>query len=133
MRLRKLSMRNIRSYKEGDIEFPDGSLLLTGDVGAGKTSVLLAIEYALFGLQPGQKGDLLLRNDSRTGEVSLEVEINEKLVIIERRLRRSGKGVSNDSAAIIVDGVRKEASITEIKTKIFELIGYPFEFIKKSC
>ena len=65
---------------EEEIIFPEGSLLLAGDIGSGKSSVLMAIEYALFGLQPGQKGNSLLRNNTQTGEVSLELEINNSLV-----------------------------------------------------
>ena len=64
MKFKKLYLKNIRSYEEQEIDFSDGSLLLSGDVGSGKTSILLAIEYALFGLQPGQKGSALLRNNS---------------------------------------------------------------------
>ena len=63
MQLKKLKIRNIRSYKEGEIDFPEGSTLLMGDIGSGKTSILLAIEFALFGLQPGQKGNSILRSN----------------------------------------------------------------------
>ena len=52
MLLKKLTIQNIRSYKDAEVEFPEGSTLLMGDIGSGKTSVLLAIEFALFGLQP---------------------------------------------------------------------------------
>ena len=76
MRLNKLTLKNIRSYKEEEIEFPAGSILLSGDIGSGKSSILLAIEYALFGLQPGQKGSHLLRHDSDSGEVILDLDIN---------------------------------------------------------
>ena len=132
MKFKKLYLKNIRSYEEQEIDFSDGSLLLSGDVGSGKTSILLAIEYALFGRQPGQKGSALLRNNSNIGEVALELEIGDKSVIIERKLKRSSKNVSNDYAAITINGKKIESSITEIKTKILELLNYPAEFIKKN-
>jgi exonuclease SbcC len=75
MKLKRLKIKNIRSYEEQEITFPDGSCLLAGDIGAGKTTILLAIEYALFGLQPGQKGASLLRNGCDSGEVELDFEI----------------------------------------------------------
>ena len=62
MRLKKIVLNNIRSYENQEIVFPDGSILLSGDIGYGKTSVLLGIAFALFGLQPGQKGYSLLLN-----------------------------------------------------------------------
>ncbi len=131
MKIKRLKLKNIRSYDFHEIEFPDGSLLLSGDVGSGKTSLLLAIEYALFGLQPGQTGSSLLRNNSSFGEVILHLEIEGRDIIIERKLKR-GKTVTNDYAAISINGEKVECSITELKTKIIGLLGYPSEFIKKN-
>ena len=132
MRFKKIKLSNIRSYREQEINFPGGSFLLSGDVGCGKTTILMAIEYALFGLQPGQKGNALLRNNENFGEVSLELEVHGKNVIIERKLKRTPRGVSNEYAAITIDGIKKESSVTEIKSQIVSLLGYPPEFVKKN-
>jgi exonuclease SbcC len=131
MKIKKLSLKNIRSYESLDLDFPEGSLLLSGDIGTGKTSILLAIEYAIFGLQPGQKGSALLRNNADFGEVSLNFEVDGNDIIIDRKLKR-GKSVSNDYASITVNGEKVESSITEVKTKILKLLGYPPEFVKKT-
>ncbi len=132
MKLKKLMLKNVRSYKHEEIMFPEGTILLAGDIGSGKTSILLAIEYALFGLQPGQRGSSILRNSADYGEVSLEFEISGKNITIERKLKRNHKSVTNESASIKIDNERIDASITEIKIKVLELIGYPQEFIKKN-
>ncbi len=132
MKFKKVAIKNIRSYKQQTIEFPEGSLLIAGDVGSGKTSILLAIEYALFGLQPGQKGSSLLRINETTGEVALEFQLGEREIIIERKLKRSSKGISNEYASITIDGEKIESSITEIKARIVDLIGYPTELIKRN-
>ena len=60
MIIKKLIIENLRSYEKEEISFPIGSTLLSGDIGSGKTTILLAIEFALFGLQPGQKGTSIL-------------------------------------------------------------------------
>ncbi len=132
MRINKLAIKNIRSYEDAEIEFPEGILLLSGDVGSGKTSILLALEYALFGLQPGQKGSALLRHNKDFGEVLLEFEVDGHEVIIERKLKRTSKSISNDYAAITIDGVKEESSVTEVKTKVLKILNYPFEFVKKN-
>ncbi len=132
MKIKRVFIKNIRSYQEQEIIFPDGSLLLSGDIGSGKSSILLAIEYALFGLQPGQKGSALLRNNSDFGVVILELEIKGKSVVLEKRLKRSSKGVTNEYSSITIEGIKEESSITEIKTKLLDLLGYPPEFIKKN-
>lgn len=131
MLLKKIKLKNIRSYNEAEIEFPDGSVLLSGDIGSGKTSVLLAIEFALFGLQPLQKGASLLRTGEKEGSVSLWLDIEGKEIIIERKLRR-GKSVSQENAAITIDNEKKEMSVTELKNKILGLLNYPPEFAKKT-
>jgi exonuclease SbcC len=132
MKLKKIKLKNIRSYENAALEFPEGALLLSGDIGSGKTSVLLAIEYALFGLQPGQKGSALLRNNSHLGEVVMEFEIDGNDIIIERKLKRESKSVSNEYSAITINGEKIECSVTELKTKILSLLQYPSEFIKKN-
>ncbi len=132
MKLKKLELRNIRSYQHQEIHFPEGSVLLSGEIGSGKTTLLLAIEYALFGLQPGQKGSALLRNGSDIGEVSLEFEVQGSLVRIDRKLKRTFKSISNEYAAITIDGETIETSITELKTKVLGLLGYPSDFVKKN-
>ena len=65
MIIKKITLKNIRSYENQVIDFPDGSTLLSGDIGSGKTSILLGIEFALFGLQPGQRGILFLKTVKR--------------------------------------------------------------------
>ena len=130
MILKKLSLNNIRSYEKQETEFKNGSVLLSGDIGSGKTSILLAIEFALFGLQPGQKGSALLRNGEDQGGVSIEFESDGQNILIERTLKK-GKTISQDYAAITIDGNKQESSVTELKNKVLELLNYPKEFSKK--
>ena len=132
MILKKIKLENIRSYESQEIEFPKGSILLSGDIGTGKTSVLLAIEFALFGLQPTQRGSSLLKNGKKEGRIVLELDIDGKSVVIERTLKKSGKTISQESASISIDNEKFEGSVTEIKNKIISLLNYPFEFIKKT-
>ncbi|MCK5625179.1 AAA family ATPase, partial [Candidatus Pacearchaeota archaeon] len=130
MNIKKIVLNNIRSYKQQRIDFLEGSTLLSGDIGSGKTSILLAIEFALFGLQPGQRGSSLLRNGENEGGVLIEFEVDEKQVIIERTLKR-GKTVSQDYCAITIDGEKEEIAVTELKNRVLSLLDYPKEFAKK--
>jgi len=130
MILNKITLNNIRSYKNQEITFPEGSVLLSGDIGCGKTSVLLGIEFALFGLQPGQRGSSLLRNGEKEGGVILEFEVDEKKIIVERTLKR-GKTISQDYCAININGEKREFSVTELKDRVLEILNYPKEFSKK--
>lgn len=133
MILKNLKIQNIRSYEELEIEFPVGSLLLSGDIGAGKTSILLAIQFALFGLQPGQKGASILRQGCDNAYVFLEFEINNNKIILERTLKQAKSGsITQEKNTIEINGEKQELSTSEMKTKVIDLLKYPKEFVKKS-
>jgi exonuclease SbcC len=130
MIIKKIILDNIRSYEHEEINFEEGSTLLSGDIGSGKTSILLAIEFALFGLQPGQRGSILLRNGKDEGRILMEFEVDGKIVVVERSLKR-GKTVSQSSSFITINGEKRELSVTELKSIILDLLNYPKEFSKK--
>lgn len=132
MKLIRLHVKNIRSYENQELIFPEGAVLLSGNVGSGKTTLLLAIEYALFGLQAGQKASSLLRNNADEGSVTLECEIDGNNVFIERGLKRDKRAIVSDYAILGINGNKGEYSITELKSKILQLLGYPSELLKKT-
>ena len=132
MILKRLFIENLRSFEKQEIDFPKGSTLLSGDIGAGKTTILLAVEFALFGLQPSQRGSSLLRTGSDYGRAVLEFEIEGKNIVLERSLKRSKKSISQDYASIRVDDEEFEGSVTEVKSKVLKYLNYPFEFAKKT-
>jgi len=132
MLLKKLKIKNIRSYKDAEVDFPEGSTLLMGDIGSGKTSILLSIEFALFGLQPSQRGSSLLRNNESEAFVSLEFEVDGQNVIIERKLKKGGKAISQEDVSISIGDEKIEGSVTEIKNKVLTLLNYPQDFAKKT-
>ena len=123
MLLKKITLNNIRSYKNQEIEFIEGSTLLAGDIGSGKTSILLGIEFALFGLQPGQRGASLLRNGKSQGGVKIEFVVEGKEIIVERTLKKGSKTISQDYCAISINGEKRELSVTELKNSILSSTG----------
>ena len=79
MLLKSIRLENIRSYIDQKIEFPSGSTLLSGDVGCGKSTILLAMEFSFFGLQKGEleRSDLL-RHGKDKGSIELKFEVDGK-------------------------------------------------------
>ncbi len=138
-RILGVRLRNIRSYVDKTIVFPpSGTTVIYGDNGTGKTSILLGINYALFGLPRGQKGsdlfigfvspykDDLLRAGASSAMVKVLVDHRGKLVLIERRLNgdRGGKITILSYA----DGMlRVESSSNysseDLTEKILEVLG----------
>ena len=133
MILKSIKLNNIRSYKDISIEFPTGSVLLAGDIGAGKSTILLAIEFALFGIRrPDLPGNAILQHGKNTGEVILNLKIENKNISIKRTLKRQGKNIVQDKGYIIIDGKKTEGTTIELKSKILNLLGYPKELVSKS-
>lgn len=133
MLLKSLRLVNIRSYTEGFIEFNQGSSLLLGDIGSGKTSILLALEFALFGFIKGDvSGSTLLRHGKSEGSVELRFSIDNDEIVIGRRLKRKKDIISQEPGYIISAGKRFEGTPIELKSKILELFGYPEELLNKN-
>ncbi|MBN2052064.1 AAA family ATPase [Candidatus Woesearchaeota archaeon] len=133
MIIHSLRLRNIRSYVDETINFPNGSVLLSGDIGGGKTSILLAIEFAIFGIMKGLvSGSSLLRHGARDGGVELSFSIGKDQVFIKRSLKRASNGIGQESGELIINNVSFEGTPQELKARILELIGYPEELLSKS-
>jgi exonuclease SbcC len=133
MIFKKIRLENIRSYEDLEIEFPHGSVLLSGEIGSGKTSILLGLQFALFGLQPGQKGSSILRQGKDVAYACLHLEVDGQEVVLERSIKKSKSGsITQDENAITIDSKREELSTSEMKERVVRLLNYPKEFIKKS-
>jgi exonuclease SbcC len=133
MLLKSLKLKNIRSYLDEQVEFPEGSLLLAGDIGAGKSTILLAIEFALFGILRGElSGSALLRNGKSAGTVELCFELAGNEISVKRSLKRAKDSVEQESGEITVNGKKVEATATELDSRVIGLLGYPKELAKKS-
>ncbi|MCK5283413.1 MAG: SMC family ATPase [Nanoarchaeota archaeon] len=125
-------MENIRSYISQRVEFPTGSLLFAGDIGSGKSTVLLAIEFALFGIKSGElSGNALLRHGSKTGSVEIIFEIDGKEVIVKRTLKRMKDRIGQGSGYVVIDGVKHDLMPKEIRARVFELLNYPQSLVSK--
>jgi DNA repair protein SbcC/Rad50 len=133
MRLISLSLNNIRSYVNETIDFPKGNTVIIGDIGSGKSTILLSIEFALFGIVKGfVNSSMLLRHGEEEGSVILRFELDKKEVIIKRQLKKTKQGITQDSGYIVIDGEKTEATALELRAKILEILGYSKDFISKS-
>lgn len=132
MLLKSIRLHNIRSYEDQEIKFPTGSVLLAGDIGSGKSTILLAIEFAIFGAKKGElPAYTLLRHGKKEGYVELKMHIEGKDIIIKRTLKRSNEDIKQEAGYIIINDRKKDATAEELRAAILDLLGYPKDLVKK--
>jgi len=125
MILESIELENIRSYNKEKIEFPKGITLFEGDIGSGKSSVLMGIEFALFGLG-SQKPEALLSKKATEGSVILNFEVDGQKYEIKRKLKRKGDSVSQDpkGSYLLSDGQSEPLSPTELKQRVLQILNF---------
>jgi exonuclease SbcC len=123
-----LTIKGFRSHAaETELSFAGRRLFaIVGPTGAGKSSILDAISYSLYGATPrirrNVKKLICSRTDSAHVRFVFEVEGNE--YEITRSLRRSGPGEH-----VMVDGASGERVIGEAKVtdRVIGLLGLDFD------
>lgn len=85
--IEKLVLKNFKSYGDSKIDFHSGLNVFLGEVGAGKTSVLEAISFALFGRYAGNvtRNELIRRGTERAG-ISLIFATSSGRYRIDRKI-----------------------------------------------
>lgn len=135
MIIKSIELENIRSYTKQSVEFNSGINFLSGDIGSGKSTILLAIEFALLGFKRGDlEGYQLLRKGEREGSVKLcLIDSSNNEIEIYRKVKKgkSNDNISQENGYIKIDNNLIELSPQEINAKVFEILGFPLEFINK--
>jgi len=122
LRIKSLQLENIRSHSKTKIPFVAGFNCLVGGVGRGKSSVLYAIDFALFGDPLGRSYEYLLREGADAGKIVMQFVHGGKTYTISRGLRRHGKGISQDMEQLkffendkLVASAKNEAVTEQLK------------------
>jgi exonuclease SbcC len=123
MKIKALALKNIRSYRDLEVSFPDGIILFEGDIGSGKSTLLYAIELGLFGPAEGgtrKKSDFYLRAGEKEGWVRLDIEAGGKEYSLHREINKTGSG----ACKLSVDGAFAEFSPTEMRKNVLDILGF---------
>ncbi|MBI3190459.1 SMC family ATPase [archaeon] len=133
MIIKSVQMKNIRSYEDEKVEFPLGSTLLAGDIGTGKSTILLAIDFAFFGFRKGElSGSDMLRHGKDRGSVKVNFELEGKNISIERTIKRGKDSFPQDNCIMNINETTYEMTPVELKSKVLEMFGYPQDILKKN-
>ena len=112
MRVRSLSIKNYRSIKELDVDFPESGLIgIVGHNGAGKSSLLESIGWALYGTQAirGKADGLTTIGAKGKCKVIMEFDHGEDgPYIVERTLKDAKLNMGGKEIAVMTSGVNSK-------------------------
>ncbi len=133
--LTSLRLINWRSHKDSLFEFRKGTNLLIGIMGSGKSSVLHAICFALFGTFPSidrrrMKLEDLLRLNEDKSTVRLEFEWENSKYVIERKLEKK-KSLAT-SAEIFKDGRLIETGSTNVTAYVESILKIDYDLFTRA-
>ena len=120
MRFERLRLRNFKPYADADLDLRDGVTVIHGLNGSGKSSLLEACFFALYGARAlDDTLDEVVTTGADEAEVSLRFVHDGDTYGITRELRRSGDRVATatctlDGPDVAIDGARDvRAFVTE--------------------
>ena len=93
MKIEIVQLENIRSHVKSTVPFTRGFNCLVGGLGCGKSSVLYAVDFALFGDSIGRSFEYLLREGADHGKITIQFMQNGSTYKLTRGLKRKGKSI----------------------------------------
>ncbi|MDD4353842.1 MAG: AAA family ATPase [Candidatus Nanoarchaeia archaeon] len=128
MKLLSLKILNVRSHKESFVEFKDGITVISGKTGSGKSTILMAIHYALFGSADLSNNEIM-RRSAKKMIIELKLVQNGEEYTILRGLKRMNDSVSIDTENLKVEknGIQINSlnRANDINLIIQEILGFP--------
>ncbi|HEX8921346.1 MAG TPA: SMC family ATPase, partial [Pyrinomonadaceae bacterium] len=118
MHVTRVELDNIKSYERADFNFQRGITAITGDNGAGKTTILEAIAWSLFDLLDYKKEDFLRRGAKKGSvRVTFESDVDERLYTVYRDTNQ-GYYVYDDGL-----GIKLAEKKTDVSATLRKLLG----------
>ncbi len=126
--VRQLILENFRGYRGRHVlDFDKGIVAIYGEVGAGKSSIAQAIEYALYGQQLEIKERIaklvdLINEDSTEARIQLTLEGDGNLMKILRCLKKHGDSARETLAELWLNDRKVASSPREVLQNVVELL-----------
>ncbi len=133
MHLNKLVMRNFKKFRRAEVEFQDGLTGIVGSNGAGKSTIVEAIAWALYGNRASSIKRDYIRNaragDADPVEVRLSLSLGKQEMTIYRAMK--GKGLMPE-AFLLLDDQRIAAGTKEVDQRLEEILKISYQDFMKT-
>ncbi|MDM7911466.1 MAG: SMC family ATPase, partial [Methanotrichaceae archaeon] len=132
MRLNKLFMRNFKKYRRAEVNFQDGLTGIVGSNGSGKSTIVEAIAWALYGNKASTIKRDFIRNTRAGDSDQVEVKLSLSMGKQELEIYRAMKGKSlTPEAFLLLDGHRIAAGTKEVDLRLEEILKISYlDFMK---
>ncbi|HDI12949.1 MAG TPA: SMC family ATPase [Hadesarchaea archaeon] len=136
----RVRMKNWKSHRDTDISFGDGTNVLIGSMGSGKSSVLEAITYALFGTLPGVQSRRIKLEDLITSRPRpldrAEVEVSfiapDGVEYTVKRVLERGKGTVASELRRGTEEIIESSSSGRVNDLIKKLLGLDYDLFERA-
>src|SRR3954447_22719205 len=116
MHVSRLELEDIKSYRQADFRFERGTTAITGENGAGKTTILEAIAWTLFDTLDYNKDDFVRRGAKRgMVRVTFESDVDQRSYVV---YRDTGNGYYIYDPQLGLRIAEKKADVTGMLRKL---------------
>ena len=130
-----IELSDFLSHEKTTINLEDGVTIFVGENGAGKSSIIDAITFSLFGKHTRKSNKGLIRRGNNQGSVKIKFSIKDKQYEAERKINSKGSlnatlfEIIDNNRIQIASGERKQfkESMTE---QVEKIVGMSFEKLK---
>jgi len=135
--IKSIELVDFLSHSDTKLEFKEGVTIFVGDNGAGKSSIIDAITYALFGEHTRKDVKSLIRRGTNQGYAKIEFSIKDKQYEAFRKIENKSSNyliakffeTTNNNRIEIASGERKQFR-ESMKEQVEKTIGMDFKKLK---
>ncbi len=135
--IKSIRLLNWRSHADSSLVFSEGTNLMVGIMGAGKSSVLEGISFALFGTFPAiesrkMKLENIVRHNEQSARVILEFDWDGAAYRIEREIGRSKKGAASTTAELYRNNALLDSGTSAVTSYVKSLTGVDYDLFTRA-
>jgi DNA repair protein SbcC/Rad50 len=135
--IEKLVLKNWRTHKDSTLEFGSGTNVIVGVMGSGKSSLVNALSYSLFGTFPALKSkqvslnEIIMNkpNQCDISETEVEFSHGEKKYIVQRKIKLDG---TNEAKLLTEGRLIAGPKQKDVNEKVENLLGLSYELFSRA-